>query len=153
MPTTELQARLHCSCGREVVVRSHDAGRSIACACENSVAAPNLSQFRVLAGTDAYVTNPAEAICKLQLEGKEPAGHECLCCGASNVVFYECTATCEQSHVKKNRSGRYLTNALAFILLPLILHVLILFRRESPEFERHGHDVEMKCRLQLCKLC
>lgn len=153
MPTTELQARLHCNCGREVIAHSRDAGRSLACSCGNSVTVPSLSQFRVLAGDHAYVTNPAEAIQKLQRAGKEPAGHECLCCGASNVVFFECRANCEQSHLKKSRKGQYLTNFLTWLVLPLFLHIFILLRREEPTIERQGHDVEVKFRLQLCQLC
>src|SRR3954449_9046146 len=75
---SDLLATLSCSCGRSVFARARDAGGRISCECGNNIAVPNLSQLRILAGADAFVTNPAELIRKLQAEGKNPAGDSCL---------------------------------------------------------------------------
>jgi hypothetical protein len=153
MGTTDLQATLRCSCGREIAARSRDAGGFITCSCGNSVAVPKLSQLRLLVGADAYVTNPAEAIRKAQRDGKEPAGYECLGCGAWDPVLYECSALCEQSHVKKSRGEDHSTGLLRWFFLPFILNIMLSFRNDSATIDRQGHDIDVTFRLPLCKLC
>ena len=101
MGTTELQVSLSCSCGRSVIARAKDAGGAVSCACGKLVAVPRLSELRTLSARDAYVTNPVEAIRKLQSEGANPAGERCLLCGSNAAVFYECHAICESSYIEE----------------------------------------------------
>jgi hypothetical protein len=152
MVTNELQVALDCDCGRPIAARAKDAGTTIACTCGNLVAVPKLSELRLLAGADAFVTNPAEAILKLQREGNEPGGDKCVMCGSATPVFYQCLAICEQSHVKKNRASQS-NGLLRWLFLPFIVNVLISMRAEDETIDRHGHDLEVKFRLPLCDLC
>ena len=99
------------------------------------------------------MTNPAEAIRKVQREGKEPAGDNCLCCVPARPVLYECIALCEQSRVIESRGGDHSNGMLRWLFLPFILNVMISLRSDSATIDRQGHDIEVKFRLPLCKLC
>ena len=157
MGTNELQATLSCGCGRSVVARAKDAGGTVPCTCGKQVAVPRLSQLRTLAGADAYTTNPAEAIRKLQSQGIRPAGDRCLLCGATSPAIYSCHAVCESSHVKTSSSegGYSVPKLLGLLVLPKLLFFLyLLFRKESVEGpERRGHDVAVDFTLPVCGAC
>jgi hypothetical protein len=138
------------------MARSKDAGCSVACICGNAVAVPRLSELRALTGTDPYITNPVETIRKLQSEGADPAGTNCLLCGSSTPELYKCHAECESSHVKRTGGddtygfGRI----LLFLFLPVLLALAIISRRrESETFDRLGHDVEVSFNLPVCDPC
>lgn len=147
----EIQAKLECTCGRSVVARAKDAGGSIVCSCGQPIAIPNLSTLRTLAGRDAYVTNPVEAIRKMQNDGNDPAGDKCLLCSTARPVIYRCTAVCEQSHVQKTGSDS--DGIIRWFILPSFLNVLLSFQNRGSKFERRGHDIEVVFNLPLCELC
>jgi len=152
MATNELQVALECTCGRSTTARTKDAGGTLTCACGNSVAVPKLSELRLMAGADAFITNPAEAILKSQREGNEPGGDKCLLCGAASPVFYECHAVCEQSHVKKTGESKS-TEMLRWLILPFIANIILSLNREDQKIDRLGHDIDVKFRLPVCNLC
>lgn len=157
MGTNELQVPLSCGCGRSVVARAKDAGGEVSCTCGRQVAVPRLSELRTLAGADAYVTNPAEAIRKLQSQGINPAGNRCLLCGATSPTLYACHAVCESSLVKTSSSddGFSFSKLLSIFLLPKLFFILYLMLRknESQEPERRGHDVAVDFTLPVCGAC
>jgi hypothetical protein len=149
---TELQATIACTCGRAVTARAKDAGGSIACSCGKLVAVPRLSELRTLAGADAFTTNPAEAIRKLQNEGLNPAGHNCLGCGSPPAVEYRCVAVCEKSYLHKNDvsdDSDLLTQIFTSLLLLRTLGIALLTRRKTIEMERRGHDIQVSFTLPL----
>jgi hypothetical protein len=135
-----------------MTARARDAGGSLTCACGTTLAVPKLSELRLLAGTDAFVTNPAEAIFKSQREGNEPAGDTCLLCGAAAPMFYQCHAVCEQSHVKKTGTSKS-NEMIRWLFLPFIVNIILSFSREDEKIDRLGHDIEVKFRLPVCNLC
>lgn len=154
MSTNELQVSLPCVCGRNLIAGAKDAGGSIACDCGKSVAVPNLSKLRTVAGADPFVTNPAEAIRKLREQGVEPAGDKCLLCGSSHAVSYKCHAQCESSHVARVDSGE--TDDL--VLLRMILNpfrglLWQLFALKAKQIERRGHDIAVTFLLPICDPC
>jgi hypothetical protein len=158
MGTNELRVSLSCSCGRWVIARAKDAGGSVACVCGKQVAVPRLSELRTLAGADAFVTNPAEAIRKLQSEGINPAGERCLLCGSNAAVLYECQAVCESSYMKKSSSDDSYSLPqifLSILFLPRIFFIpLMMLRKNDAEpDERRGHDVAVTFTLPVCDPC
>ncbi|HEX3601835.1 MAG TPA: hypothetical protein VHU84_16900 [Lacipirellulaceae bacterium] len=116
---------------------------------------PKLSELRTLAGVDAYVTNPAEAIRKARLEEKDPAGERCLLCSSAKPDFYHCVAICEQSHTKRNDTGgpSDSTELLRWFFFPVIINILLAFRNTNPVIDRCGHDIEVNFLLPVCKQC
>jgi hypothetical protein len=156
MGTNELQVTLNCTCGRSVAARAKDAGGSISCICGKQVAVPRLSQLRTLAGADAFVTNPAERIRKLQSEGVNPAGDRCLLCGSNAAVFYECQAVCESSYVEKSHADKansFPRVLLSMLFLPLLLNFFLMGRKESAVCEQRGHDIAVSFTLPVCDPC
>jgi hypothetical protein len=153
---SDLLATLSCSCGRSVFARARDAGGRISCECGNNIAVPNLSQLRILAGADAFVTNPAELIRKLQAEGKNPAGKSCLNCGSASPQFYDCHAVCESSHIKAGttKEAGDIPRLLSLLFLPkLILFLMLAVRRKPQESEIRGHDIEVSFKIPICSAC
>jgi hypothetical protein len=112
---------------------------------------PNLSKLRTLAGADAYVTNPVEAIRKAQQSGNDPAGDKCLHCGSASPVKYHCTAVCERSHVK--RASADPPSMLHWLLLPVVVNILLWFRSDDDYADRQGHDIEVTFTLPVCDVC
>jgi hypothetical protein len=156
MGTSELQTTLSCECGRSVVARATDAAGAVVCECGRSVAVPALSKLRALAGADAFVTNPAEAIRKLQAQGINPAGERCLLCGSTSPRLYVCCAICESSYV--NRMDSAGANSVPGILLALMsfphfLHMIFEARQAPSPPQVHGHDVEVSFTLPVCGPC
>jgi hypothetical protein len=151
---SELQAQLHCSCGRSVVARAPDAGGTIKCNCGKSVPVPPLSKLRTLSGSEAYITNPVEAIRKAQREGNDPAGDKCVVCHSANPTFYRCHAVCEQSHIKRTAaSDDDSTAILRWLFFPLILNVILSFMKRDTTIDRQGHDIEIVFQLPVCDPC
>jgi hypothetical protein len=149
---TELQVRLPCECGNKVTVRAADAGGAVLCKCGRSVAVPRLSQLRVLAGADAYVTNPVGAIRKSQQEKSDlTEPRKCVLCGAIKPNLYQCTAICEQSHVKRGDDGT--SSIWHWLLLPLVVNILMSFHRKPAYAESRGHDVDVTFILPVCDEC
>jgi hypothetical protein len=158
MGTNELQVSLSCGCGRLVIARAKDAGGAVSCACGKLVAVPRLSELRTRSGADAYVTNPVEAIRKLQSEGVNPAGERCLLCGSNTAVFYPCHAVCESSYVKKNSSEDSYSLPqifLSILFLPRIFFIplMMLRSRDNEPSERRGHDIAVTFTLPVCDPC
>ncbi len=154
MDTNELRVRLTCECSEPYVVRARDAGGSIQCGCGRPLAVPNLSRLRALAGHDAYVTNPVEAIAKAQRDGSDPAGERCLSCGSDSAVLYRCHAICESSYVKRSSNdANDLPKLISWFVLPLVLNLLLSWRGKQNETSRHGHDVEISFNLPVCAPC
>jgi hypothetical protein len=150
MAMAELQVNLPCTCGMTVVARAADAGGAISCKCGHSVAVPNLSKLRTLAGGEAYVTNPVEAIRKAQRDGHSPARGKCLSCGSASSAVYLCTALCEESHVKQTKELHYV---LRWLLLPWIFNIFLWYRGDDAYGDRQGHDVEVAFDLPVCDSC
>ena len=110
----------------------------------------------MLTGADAFVTNPAEAIRKLQAQGINPAGSQCLLCGSGSAVSYNCHAVCESSHVKRSGSdgsSNYGVSLLRLLFLPIVINILLSMRKKSFEPEVHGHDIELDFTLPVCDPC
>src|SRR5262245_5627582 len=101
MATSDFRIDLPCSCGGNVTARIKDAGGAIPCSCGKLVTVPKLSELRTLAGGDPFVTNPVEAIRKLQRQGIDPTNGKCVACGSLATATYQCHASCEASHLKK----------------------------------------------------
>jgi hypothetical protein len=151
MATNELRVKLSCSCGRSIIATAKDAGTTLNCTCGGEVQVPRLSQLRTMAGGDAFVTNPVDAIRKAQRSGNDPAGNQCLLCGCSTPVLYPCRAVCEQSHVKHSADDpNYL---LRWLFLPWFLNALMSLRPRYFDADRRGHDVEVSFTLPLCNTC
>lgn len=158
-----LKVELLCECGRPTVARSKDAGSTIHCACGRSVSVPSLSRLRTLAGRDAFVTNPAEAIETAIRNGEKPAGDRCVMCGATDPSIYTCHATCETTCVKggeheSNDMGRLFWLTAVFLVFKFLLFAfwwrgIFGFRRRSEEFEIRGHDVGASFPLPVCDSC
>jgi hypothetical protein len=146
----DLSAELRCNCGRTAIARAADAGGILNCECGQSVRVPNLSQLRTIAGSDAYVTNPAEAIRKAQREGNDPAGRACLLCNAPHPVIYTCLAVCEQSHAQKTNEP---DGMVRWIFLPTVLNILLYFLNKPTSIDRRGHDIEVTFGLPVCEPC
>jgi hypothetical protein len=106
-----------------------------------------------MAGADAYATNPAEAIRKLQRSGQDPLGDKCLLCGSADPIVYECTAICERSHVKRAADNENFIGWFFWLLLPALLKALVWVRHEVTDAVRQGHDVEVEFRLPVCDRC
>ena len=157
MATNELQAKVPCVCGGSVTARAKDAGGSVKCTCGKLVSIPNLSKLRAMTGADPFVTNPAEAIRKLQLQGIEPAGDICVLCGSSAPILYACHAVCESSHLKRipAADSPSIPRLLTLLFLPhLITWCMLCFRRSEPaETERRGHDISISFNLPACDPC
>ena len=157
MGTSELQVTLSCGCGRSVVARAKDAGGSVPCACGKPVAVPRLSELRSLAGSDAFVTNPAEAIRKQQAQGIRPAGDRCLLCGSMSPVFYACHALCESSHLKRgdaDSSDNFGILLFRILFIPVLINAIYMSLRKKPsESEVRGHDIEVEFALPVCDPC
>jgi hypothetical protein len=151
----EIRVALPCECGGSVIAQAGDAGSSIVCRCGRMVRAPRLSELRTLAGQDAFVTNPVEAIRKIQREGHSPAGKSCLVCGGKSPVQYRCDATCESSHLKGGQSDAPgVLGWLTFFCMAFFLGIGFLFRRGGQsEGVVHGHDVGVTFDLPVCDAC
>ncbi len=154
---SELKVTIPCACGRNVTARARDAGGSVACSCGKVIPVPNLSKLRALAGADPFVTNPAEAIRKLQDQGMDPAGRACLSCGSSTATCYKCHAVCESSHLKRSAGADSpsVPGMMTLLFLPhFITWLLFCFRRVEPqEAERRGYDIEVSFNLPVCEPC
>jgi hypothetical protein len=154
---SELKATVPCVCGGSVLVGAKDAGGSVKCACGKLVPIPNLSTLRAMTGADPFVTNPAEAIRKLQLQGIDPAGDKCVLCGSSAPVFYACHAVCESSHLKTSSGADSpsIPRLLTLLFLPhLITWLVLCFRGSEPmQAERRGHDISISFTLPVCDPC
>jgi hypothetical protein len=157
MDMSELQAKVPCVCGGSVIVRAKDAGGIAKCACGKLVSVPNLSKLREMTGAEPFVTNPAEAIRKLHLQGIDPAGDKCVLCGSSVPVAYDCHAVCESSHLKSSADAESpsIPRLLTLLFLPhLITWFMLCFRRSEPmEAERRGHDISISFNLPVCDPC
>lgn len=159
----ELQIELLCECGRPSIARAKDAGGAIHCECGRSVSVPSLSKLRTLAGHEAFVTNPAEAIEKAIRNGENPAGERCVMCGALNPRIYTCHATCETTYVKgQNRESNDMGRFFWFTAVFLVSKLLFLtvwwtrifgFSRQPNEIEIRGHDVGASFPLPVCDSC
>jgi hypothetical protein len=104
----------------------------------------------VLAGADAYTTNPVEAICKALANGDDPAGTTCVQCGAAAPAIYRCTAICEESHAKRTADR---DSAVRWLLLPIFVNMMLWFHHQEEEIDRQGHDVEVSFNLPVCDAC
>ena len=136
------------------MARATDAGGTIKCVCGKLVPVPTLSKLRTLSGSEAYITNPVEAIRKVQREGNDPAGDKCVVCHSANPTYYRCHAVCEQSHMKRTAAGDDDSTAiLRWLFFPLILNVLLSFMRRDTTIERQGHDIEITLQLPVCGPC
>ena len=125
---------------------------------------PSLSQLRTLAGRDAFVTNPVEAIKKALQNDGSPVGTNCVMCGARDPVVYECYALCESTHAK-NQSVDQSTDILRLLRLTFLFvfsKALFIaswwtrvfdFREQKDEIEIRGHDVEVEFPLPVCDSC
>jgi hypothetical protein len=157
MGTNDLRVSLSCGCGRSVVARAKDAGGTISCICGKQVAVPRLSELRTRVGADAYVTNPAEAIRKLQEQGISPAGDRCLLCKSMATVAYTCHALCETTYSKPDDSALdeipMPMLAIAFDYLVVEPLYRILFRRGGPNSTVVGYDVGVTFTLPVCDAC
>jgi|1186.fasta_scaffold86147_2 hypothetical protein len=153
MATNELKVSLPCDCGGTVVAGAKDAGGTITCGCGRAVAVPKLSQLRTLAGADAFITNPVEAIRKQQAQGISPAGETCVLCGSLSPVIYKCHAICEWSYAKRTSSDDT-GNLIKLLVLPrLWLLASLLSGKEPDESDRRGHDVSISFDLPVCDPC
>jgi hypothetical protein len=146
----EVLANLPCECGATVAARAADAGGTIACDCGRVVAVPKLSMLRTLAGADAYVTNPVEAIRKAQQGGNDPVGDKCVACGSTDSVSYQCAAVCESSHAKRDGDSNFI---LRWLFLPVFVNILMWHRQNDEYGDRRGHDVEITFKLPVCRQC
>jgi hypothetical protein len=152
MSSEPLQVALGCGCGRSVFASTKDAGGVILCACGRAVVVPSLSRLRTLAGRDAFVTNPAEAIEKALRSGENPAGEACVMCAATNPIVFMCHATCETTHVK---GGHNYLAQLLFMLFFSVMGAIRMFASddEADETEVCGHDVGVSFPLPVCESC
>jgi hypothetical protein len=150
-----IEVILPCECGGRVIAHASNAGGTILCRCGRSVAVPNLSKLRTLAGKHAYVTNPVEAIRRVQQVGKSPAGDKCLSCGSSCPAIYRCDAVCESSHVGLGATVQptAVGQILSFFVLGRILRAILSRPRKSTEAEVRGHDVSVTFKLPVCDAC
>ena len=135
------------------MARASDAGGLIACPCGRSIVVPSLSKLRMMAGADAYTTNPVEAIRRAQHLGISPPSDKCLLCGISADVVYQCHVVCESSQVKRAGNDQSDLGVLRWLLLPAVFNLLLAFRPREPECLRQGHDIEVDFILPLCNLC
>jgi hypothetical protein len=154
-PMKSVEVELACECGWHVVARSGDAGDSIPCRCGRTVNVPNLGRLRMMAGQDAYVTNPAEAIAKLQRTGGSPAGNNCLLCGSHSPTLYRCDANCESSHVKgaTEKNFSMILSWLAFVSMAFFAGLAFLRQSKETQLEVRGHDVAVTFDIPLCDAC
>lgn len=108
----------------------------------------------MLSGKDAYVTNPIEAIRKLQRNGQSPAGNHCLLCGSRSPAIYRCDAACETTHVKHGSTdSNAIPQLLSFLFFGWIIGTLIASRAGARDTEVHGHDVGVTFDLPVCDAC
>jgi hypothetical protein len=159
----EIYATLTCECGKEHLAKAADAGTLISCACGRSITVPTLSKLRLLAGKDAYVTNPAEAIRKMQYDGVSPAGDRCITCGAGTPVEYTCHAMCESPRLKHAPVGEPHSLVPPFLRIAGIIlfgwaivlfgHLLLSRRKRPTENETIGHEVYVTFPLPVCDAC
>jgi hypothetical protein len=114
-----------------------------------------LSELRALAGKDAFVTNPTEAIKKLQRSGISPAGDKCLLCGATSPDLYRCHAVCESSHLQRvgTDDADSPMQMLWFLILPKILFLPFVLRKKRTKTDRLGYDIEVDFHLPVCRPC
>jgi hypothetical protein len=120
------------------------------------VKVPRLSELRKLAGCDAFVTNPAEAIRKMQASGVDPAGERCLLCCSTAAEFYGCDAVCESSHVKRPSSNYDPVNTVLTLISwrRKLSYLFSLFSEQvDEEPERRGHDIQVSFTLPVCRAC
>lgn len=150
-----VEVKLPCECGRQVAAQACDAGGAIDCSCGRAVTVPNLSRLRTMAGQDAYVTNPAEPILKMQRSGQRPAGCTCLLCGSNAPRVYLCVATCESSHIKgvAEKNVNTILSWLAFVSLAFMAGLAFLRESRSTPIEIRGHDVGVSFDLPVCDAC
>ena len=112
-----------------------------------------------MAGKAAYVTNPAEAIRKLQMAGISPAGDRCVVCKSTVPVFYSCEAVCEASTLKAAAADQTGNGIPSLLLRLLTLSPIRLLRRLLPRHDqlvdaiRVGHDVHISFKLPICDPC
>ncbi|MGE3241703.1 MAG: hypothetical protein AB7G28_17565 [Pirellulales bacterium] len=109
----------------------------------------------MLSGKDAYVTNPVEAIRKMQRNGESPAGNNCLLCGSHSPSLYRCNATCESSHVKGVAEKNFSTilSWLAFVSMAFFAGLAFLRQSQTTQLEIRGHDVTVDFDLPVCDAC
>jgi hypothetical protein len=154
MGMSELRVSLTCDCGRPFSVGSGDAGNLLNCDCGRSISVPSLSKLRSLVGKDAYVTNPAETIRKIQSAGGNPAGERCVLCGSPSPVFYACYALCEATQLKRadDEPNEMIFSVIKyFVFGPLAW--LPVWRRGSKGAEVVGHEVQVTFTLPVCEPC
>jgi hypothetical protein len=152
---SELQVSLPCGCGKAVIARAKNAGDAVNCSCGRSVAVPNLSTLRTLAGGEAYVTNPVDAINKMLRQGINPAGNVCLLCGSTSPVHYRCEAVCESTHLKRSGGAESndIPHLLAYIFLGRWLGALLSGSGGPRNSEVQGHDVAVTFDMPVCDAC
>jgi hypothetical protein len=153
MATNELKVSLPCECGGTVVAGAKVAGGTIKCTCGRAVAVPKLSHLRTLAGGDAFITNPVEAIRKQQRDGINPAGEGCLLCGSLSPVFYKCHAVCESSHARRGNKVDPIS-MVRLLFVPMVWLIAMLLReKEFEPIDRRGHDIAISFDLPVCDPC
>jgi len=157
---SELAVSLPCECGGQCEVHSADAGTQVKCSCGQSLTVPSLGKLRQLAGRDAYVTNPAEAIRKKTLSGIHPAGDRCIVCGSNDPQQFKCVAECESSVLREAaQTANSFTKTLMWfgtiLLMPRLLLLFFLRGRQDLDEEPTilGHDVIVEFQLPVCAHC
>ena len=156
---SDFSVQIACECGNLLDVRNSQAGTHLTCPCGKILKAPSLGKLRQLAGKDAYVTNPAEAIRKSVLAGVNPAGDVCIVCGSRSPQEFECNAECESVVVKNspetsNSYVSFLARFGAVLLLPKLLLLFLLRGRVSgQEPTEFGHEVSVSFPLPVCRPC
>ena len=119
---------------------------------------PRLSELRTLAGADAYVTNPAEAIRKLQSQGStRPASGAC-CAARRRPCFMRATPSANRRMLRQSSSdgGYSLPKLLGILFLPQLLFFLYLLlrkqdcRRTRAPWARHRRGLHLTGLRPMC---
>ena len=147
----DLQVELPCECGAKIVAKSHNAGTAVSCQCGRFVSVPSLGRLRAMAGGEAYVTNPAEAIRKALNAGQRIAGEICLICKSPRPRNYLVEVVCERSFVK--RGGGEESNSVPALLAQLFIPMAEFFRSRSRATEVRGHDIVLDVPIPVCQAC
>jgi hypothetical protein len=139
-----MEYHVTCRCGKQLPVKTEEAGTTIRCACGESVPVPSLSKLRKTAGLGAYESGTIDTIRRMLEHGELPWGETCAESGRPTDDIVQFSVQCEQIHVAKDRAG------LVFWVGLIFGPFWLLLAARSKDRENHGRETVVEIPLRVC---
>jgi hypothetical protein len=138
-----MQYHVGCRCGKQLAVKSEEAGTTARCECGESVPVPSLSKLRAAVGIGAYESGAIDAIRRMLAEGALPWGETCAVSGRPTADLILVKVQCERLYHVKDR-----TRSMMLITLLFGFWAVLFLRRGDQDYP-HGRDTAVEVPLRV----